>query len=592
MKTEIILFMNYKGITMKRFFIALFLIFMIASYSMAQELRIDGFTNDTTVDDADEFIFWNDGESAVRNINWDSLKTQIYDGINWSEFTNDQGFITGLNWDEIGGLQSSINISGFTNDSGFTTNTGDVTASSNFGTDNRLIKSDGTGKGVQVTGITISDTTNNISGVGTLNTHTIPSGTGTIALTSSNVATATALAANGTNCSAGSYPLGVDASGAAESCTDATTEINSSITTHASDADAHQDLVTLSGTNNYLTISGQAINRGDVALGTHTSGNYVASATSNQGLVLTGTEGASLGLIECSESQILKRGSSSNWECASDSVGEAGGGITGLTADSGGSTTGTTVTLTGGDNITTTRSTDTITFDVSINWDEMPLLVTADVNWSDFDLTQASGYNNTNWDTAYGWGDHSSEGYLTDVNWSALNWSEVDLSSANWDSIDEDIITGINWDSYLGGSGTSSTECSTSSCDLNAETTIDGENIQRAKDRTVCAVVEDLAEGDDDFAFYMASEAITITSVGCNCRGTCSTLATFTLEDRGGNAMTITGTNPTCATTGAATFAAVTANNTLTAGEMIAFNVTNTPTADDTYAICVSYSNQ
>jgi len=34
-----------------------------------------------------------------------------------------------------------------------------------------------------------------------------------------NTATATALAANGANCSAGSYPLGVDASGAAESCT-------------------------------------------------------------------------------------------------------------------------------------------------------------------------------------------------------------------------------------------------------------------------------------------------------------------------------------------------------------------------------------
>lgn len=39
-----------------------------------------------------------------------------------------------------------------------------------------------------------------------------------------NADTATALAANGSNCSAGSFPLGVDASGAAESCTDAWTE--------------------------------------------------------------------------------------------------------------------------------------------------------------------------------------------------------------------------------------------------------------------------------------------------------------------------------------------------------------------------------
>lgn len=39
-----------------------------------------------------------------------------------------------------------------------------------------------------------------------------------------NAGTASALAANGANCSAGSFPLGVDASGAAETCTDAWTE--------------------------------------------------------------------------------------------------------------------------------------------------------------------------------------------------------------------------------------------------------------------------------------------------------------------------------------------------------------------------------
>lgn len=56
-------------------------------------------------------------------------------------------------------------------------------------------------------------------------TYTLPDASGTIALTSSsisgNAATATALAANGTNCSAGHYPLGVDAAGNAENCTDA-----------------------------------------------------------------------------------------------------------------------------------------------------------------------------------------------------------------------------------------------------------------------------------------------------------------------------------------------------------------------------------
>jgi len=44
--------------------------------------------------------------------------------------------------------------------------TGDVTAASAFGTDNVLIRSDGTSKGVQSTGISVADTTNDISGTG------------------------------------------------------------------------------------------------------------------------------------------------------------------------------------------------------------------------------------------------------------------------------------------------------------------------------------------------------------------------------------------------------------------------------------------
>jgi len=51
--------------------------------------------------------------------------------------------------------------------------------------------------------------------------------------------------------------------------------------------------------------------------------------------------------------------------------------------------------------------------------------------------------------------------------------------------------------------------------------------------------------------------------------------------------MTITGTNPTCATTGAATYTTVTANNTLAAGDGINFSVTNIPTTGDTYTLCI-----
>lgn len=105
-----------------------------------------------------------------------------------------------------------------------------------------------------------------------------------------------------------------------------------------------------------------------------------------------------------------------------------------------------------------------------------------------------------------------------------------------------------------------------------------------------CYTRENLAAGDDNFPFWIADAAVAVTSVGCLCHGTCSTLATFTLEDVGGNAMTITGTNPTCATTGTVTYAAVTAGNALIAGEGIAFDVTNSPTANDEYTVCVTYT--
>jgi len=56
--------------------------------------------------------------------------------------------------------------------------TGDVSAASNFGTDNRLIRSDGTTKGVQASAVTIDDS-GNMSGVGTL----ITSGVATVGTT-------------------------------------------------------------------------------------------------------------------------------------------------------------------------------------------------------------------------------------------------------------------------------------------------------------------------------------------------------------------------------------------------------------------------
>jgi hypothetical protein len=65
--------------------------------------------------------------------------------------------------------------------------------------------------------------------------------------TTGNAATATALAANGSNCSAGSFPLGVDASGAAESCTAAvTTSTSDTFTNKTIDAEGTGNVITLS----------------------------------------------------------------------------------------------------------------------------------------------------------------------------------------------------------------------------------------------------------------------------------------------------------------------------------------------------------
>ena len=65
----------------------------------------------------------------------------------------------------------------------------------------------------------------------------------------------------------------------------------------------------------------------------------------------------------------------------------------------------------------------------------------------------------------------------------------------------------------------------------------------------------------------------------------------YTLTNGAGTAMTITGTNPTCvANSSAFTFAAVTGGNALTAGNVVLFNVTNTPApSTDNYTICVQY---
>lgn len=94
--------------------------------------------------------------------------TQFVDQTPWRVFySNGSGDVTELAFGASGTVLQSNGASAaptWETPAG----TGDVTAASNFGTDNVLIKSDGTGKGVQATGISIADTTNDVTGAGNL----------------------------------------------------------------------------------------------------------------------------------------------------------------------------------------------------------------------------------------------------------------------------------------------------------------------------------------------------------------------------------------------------------------------------------------
>lgn len=96
------------------------------------------------------------------------------------------------------------------------------------------------------------------------------SGSGTITATSA--ATATALAANPTNCSAGSFPLGIDAAGVVESCTDAATQAE--LNTHLADAGAHSaGIAGNAATATALAANGTNCGAGEAAAGVDASGN-------------------------------------------------------------------------------------------------------------------------------------------------------------------------------------------------------------------------------------------------------------------------------------------------------------------------------
>ena len=122
-----------------------------------------------------------------------------------------------------------------------------------------------------------------------------------------NSDTATALAANGGNCPAGSYPLGVDASGAIESCTDATTEIDSAISAsgHISATLTEEQVEDFVGgmvTGNTETDIAVTYQDGDGTIDFVVSGHYVDADVSSYLTGGTGiTESGGTISFDCSE---------------------------------------------------------------------------------------------------------------------------------------------------------------------------------------------------------------------------------------------------------------------------------------------------
>jgi hypothetical protein len=138
-----------------------------------------------------------------------------------------------------------------------------------------------------------------------------------VATASSNVATATALAADPANCSSGNAPLGILASGAAESCFDVATQVE--LDAHLSNASAHSaGIAGTAATATALAADPTNCSAGNAPLGIAASGAVqgcfavVAAADLTTHAALTGTS-AHGAVATNTASQIVTRDGSGNF---------------------------------------------------------------------------------------------------------------------------------------------------------------------------------------------------------------------------------------------------------------------------------------
>ncbi len=187
----------------------------------------------------------------------------------------------------------------------------------------------------------------------------------------------------------------------------------------------------------------------------------------------------------------------------------------------------------------------------------------------------------------------------------------ISVASGNWAVSNAGVfsgLTGIASTGVIDFGATTSQEinnAANNTVDAEGEVTIDttdgqavyyGNGAVRVLQETdyKCAIIESLAAADDNLELWMANDACTVISAGVHCAGTCTTPAEITMEDRAGNAFTMA--VPTVSTgAGNTTFATVTSDAVLVAGEAVRFDVDNAVSPEtDTYSICigVKYNRQ